>query len=245
MYTRLSTLFVKPLRTLVSGWRFPAGNKPASRKNVSQGPVGRLADTNPRGDLDLSCAKAVVSNPQARVGRGEVASVVALARDAEGFRQASGAAGKANQIAGALHRDLSRPRHFLDALQRFQSAEKHSPGLSVGLTRHVQAIVVAVDEVNVGVAGWSEQHRSAGGLADERVGSGVILSKVSLDLDDAASQARLSAVTHQHLAKKFAGHAPRIAGEKGAVKRVDGRLSMKDGQGSLGNQRSKVRTGPF
>jgi hypothetical protein len=144
--------------------------------------------------LDVSCAKTIAPNPQTRSGGSEITSVVARARDAEGFGQASRAAGKSKKIARALQRDISRPRHFLDALKRFERAEKNSPGLPLGLTRNVQAIVIAVDEIDVGVTGRSKQDRSAGGFAGEGVGRGIILSEVSLDLDDAARQAQLSGV---------------------------------------------------
>ena len=74
--------------------------------------------------------------------------------------------------------------------------------------------MIAVDEVNVGVTGRSEKDRSAGGLAGKGVGRGIILSEVSLDLDDAARQKEPSAVPNQNLAEKFASHAPRTASEE-------------------------------
>ena len=66
---------------------------------------------------------------------------------------------------------MSSSRHLLNALKRFDRAEKHSPGLPIALARNVQAIVIAVDEVDVGVTGWAEQNCSAGGIAGERSGT--------------------------------------------------------------------------
>src|SRR5580700_7592386 len=110
--------------TLFSGGRFPAGNERISRKDVAQELVGCFADADARRGYDLSCAKAVVSNPHARMVRGKIASVVALTGDAERFRQTAGPAGESYKIAGALQRDLSSPRHLFDALKRFERAEK-------------------------------------------------------------------------------------------------------------------------
>ena len=59
--------------------------------------------------------------------------------------------------------------------------------------------MIAVDEVNVGVAGWSEQNRGARGVAGEGVGRGIFVSEISLNFDDAGCQAQLSAVSYQHL----------------------------------------------
>src|ERR1700693_3983335 len=75
-----------PEATLFSGGRFPAGNGRISRKGVAQEVVGCFADADAlRGD-DVFCAKAVLSNPHARMDRGKIASVVALTVDAERFR---------------------------------------------------------------------------------------------------------------------------------------------------------------
>ncbi len=120
-----------------------------------------------------------------------------------------------------LQFDSSGASHFYQANQRFESAEKDGAGLAFPLARNVEAIVIAVDEINVGVAGRAEQDGGAGGVAGGGVGRGIALSEVGLNFDDAGRQERLLAVTHQDLAEKFAGHAPRIAGEEGAGERQD------------------------
>jgi hypothetical protein len=81
--------------------------------------------------------------------------------------------------------------------------------------------VIAVDEVNVGVAGRSEQDCSAGSVAGGGVGGGIVFAEISLNFDDAGREAQLSVVTHQHFAEEFASHAARTAGEEGAWERPE------------------------
>jgi hypothetical protein len=65
VYTHLSIEPVKPARTLVSNRRSSAGNEDVPAKDVPEGVVGRLCDADPRSDLYIFGAKAIVSNPQA------------------------------------------------------------------------------------------------------------------------------------------------------------------------------------
>ncbi len=94
-------------------------------EGIAQGLVCCIADADAGCDLDLFCAKAVLSNPQARCRRREIASVIAGARDAEGLGQASGAGGKFGKVARVVQRNASSARHFFDAFQRFECAEKN------------------------------------------------------------------------------------------------------------------------
>src|SRR5271167_887145 len=90
--------FVKS-RASIPGRSLSSGDEGISRENIAQGPVNCLADADARRSLNVLRPKAIVSDPQAGIRRGEVAAVVAGARYAEGFGQAPRAAGKANQIA--------------------------------------------------------------------------------------------------------------------------------------------------
>jgi hypothetical protein len=58
------------------------------------------------------------------------------------------------------------------------------------------------------------------------VGCGIVRSEVSLNLHDAAGEVQLSGISHQHLAKKFASHAPRIARKERSIQRLKFRSSF-------------------
>jgi len=112
---------------------------------------------------------------------------------------------------------FSRSRHFLCAEERFERAEEDRSGLAFRLTGNIQAVVIAVDEIDVGVAGWAEENGGAGGIASSGVGGGIGFSEIGLNLDDAAEKGNFP-VPHEHLAEEVAGDAPGITGEESAGK---------------------------
>ena len=117
-------------------------------------------------------------------------------------------------------RDSASVGHLFDAKERFEGAKEYAAGFAFALAGDVQAVVIAVDEVNVGVAGRAEEHGIAGGIAGGGVGSGIVLSEVSFDFDDAGGEAE-RAFADEDFAEKLAGYAARVAGEEGAGERVN------------------------
>ena len=81
--------------------------------------------------------------------------------------------------------------HFLHAGERFEGAEQNASGTAFGLAGDIEAVVVAVDEVNVGVARRPEQNRGAGGVAGGGVGGGIVLAEVGFDFDDAGGETEI------------------------------------------------------
>ena len=75
-----------------------------------------------------------------------------------------------------------------DAGERFQGAQQNGSGLAFGFAGDVEAVVISVDEVNVGVTRWSEQHCSTGGISGGGVGGGILLSEVGFDFYDASRE---------------------------------------------------------
>jgi hypothetical protein len=148
--------------------------------------------------------------------------VIAGTSDAEGFGQSSRATGEPNQVARVLESDISGASHLLDAQQGFEGAEENRARFPFALTGDVQAVVIAVDEINVGKAGRSEQDRGAGGIAGSGVGRGIVLPQVGFDFNDTCGQAELAVIAHKYLTQEFAGDGAWIAGEESAIERADG-----------------------
>jgi hypothetical protein len=111
--------------------------------------------------------------------------------------------------------------HFFYAGERFQGAEQDASGLAIGFAGDVEAVVSAIDEIDVGVAGWAEEHGIAGGEAGGGVGGGIVLAEVSFDFDDAGGEGDSPTFANQDLAQEFAGDAARIAGVEGAGEGMD------------------------
>ena len=215
MYTHLSNR-----GGLLSRKRSRVGKTGVPREDESQGLVGCFGYADAGSDLDPSRAKAVFADPQAGGGRGEVESVVLSAGDGEGLGEAPGAAGKSREMAGAGQRDPAGARHFFKTQEGFKGAEKNGPRFAFSFTGDVEAIVIAVDKVNVGKAGRTEEDRIAGCVAGGGVSGGIVGSEVSLDFDDAGREANLSA-TNQNFAEKIARDASRTTSKETAIQGED------------------------
>jgi len=147
-----------------------------------------------------------------------------------------------------MNLEAARSGHFFHAGERFEGAEQNASGLAFRFAGDVETVVGAVDEIDVGVAGWSEQDGSAGGVAGGGVGGGIVLAEVGFDFDDAGGERGFSAFTNQHLAQEFASDAARIAAVKGARQgmdlRGDGRsLRLRHAEGILNARGRGCRLG--
>lgn len=73
--------------------------------------------------------------------------------------------------------------------------------------------MIAIDEIDVGIARRAEQHGIARGIAGGGVSSGIAGSEVSFDFDDACRETN-GVFAQQDFAEKGASYADRGAGEK-------------------------------
>jgi len=124
-------------------------------------------------------------------GRAEVAGVVALAGDTEGLGEASGARGEEAKLGGAGRGgegETTEGGHGLEAADGLDGAQKDASGVVRGLATDVGAVMIAVDEIDVGVAGRPEEDGVARGLATVSVSTGVNGSEVGLGFDDASGE---------------------------------------------------------
>ncbi len=198
---------------------FWAGDEGVIGKNVAQRVGFGFADADAAGDLDGWSNKTVVAEPEAGVRGGEVASVVAEAGDTECLGQASGAGGEADEIARGLDFEFSSASHFFDTVKGFKGAEEDASAFTFGITGDVQAVVTAVDEIDVGVAGGAEENCVAGGFSGGGVGGKVVLCEIGFDFDDAGGEmGRVSA--EEEFPEEVAGDGAGIAGEKVAWERA-------------------------
>jgi len=125
--------------------------------------------------------------------------------------------------------DAASLGHFVDAGERFEGAEENAAGAAFGFAGNVEAVVGAVNEVNVGMAGRAEQDGIARSLTGGGVGGGIIFAEIGFDFDDAGGQAGAAPscfflscyFSNQHLAEKFAGYATGIAVEEFAIQGTD------------------------
>jgi len=73
-----------------------------------------------------------------------------------------------------------------DEVGYIDAAEEHAAGHSVGQTRNIQAVVIAVDEVDVSISGRSKQDGVSRRPAHGRVGCSIVFAKIGFGFYDAA-----------------------------------------------------------
>ncbi len=104
--------------------------------------------------------------------------------DTEGLAETAGSGAEEIWFGGGG--EAAEAGHGFEAGDGLEGADEDSSGLAVGLAGEVEAVVHAVDEVDVGEAGRAEEYRVARGLADEGVGGWVGEAEVGFDFGDAA-----------------------------------------------------------
>jgi hypothetical protein len=134
---------------------------------------------------------AVVSDIKAAGGGAEVPGVVALAGDGESLRETPRARGEQTQarwLGIVREGDTSEGSHRIHAGDRLQGAQKDASGLARVLAADVGAVMIAVDEIDIGVAGRAKEDSIAGGLSAVGVGSGVDGAEVGFGFNDASGE---------------------------------------------------------
>lgn len=95
--------------------------------------------------------------------------------------------------------------HDLQSAERFKGAKEYATGNAIGLTGDVQALMHAVDEVDIRMAGRAEEYGVTRGSACGGVGSGVVLPEISLGFDNAAYKRSAAFDSYQQLAQELFG----------------------------------------
>ena len=126
------------------------------------------------------------------------------AGDGEGLAEFAWAAGEF--CAGDVGCELAVEGHFRQAEQGFERADEDGAGHAFRLAGDVDAVVHAVDEVDVGVAGFAEHDGVAGRDAAKavggRVGDGAVRAVVGFDFDDATGEPAVCGAPGEELAEQ-------------------------------------------
>lgn len=166
-----------------------AGNKKA------QGQVGSAGQTYPGRDLDRVGPEPVIADPEdvtfqvgSVVGHGDAQCLTEFARS-------TAESGEGGVSAIALHDG--------DALEWFEGADQDCRGDTGTVRDHIHAGVRPVGEVRVDVSGGPKHDVIAVGATSKRVGTGICLSLVRLNLDYASREAAGGRLVHKNLTEKI------------------------------------------
>jgi len=94
----------------------------------------------------------------------------------------------------------------LDVLYGFDCAQQHSGGMAFRFGDNVHAIMHAIDEIDVGMAWWTEHHLGPRGQAFRRMRGKVMNSKVRFDFNNSTYALDAVGGAHEPLAKQFPGN---------------------------------------
>ena len=116
--------------------------------------------------------------------------------------------------------------HGLDAIDGGDGADEDSAGLAREVRGGVEAVVHAVDEVDVGAAGWAEEGKVVGGEAAVGVRGGVGEAEVGFDLDDAAGEPFAVEIVDEKLAEEGSGDDLGGTGVESSWKELGGVMGL-------------------
>jgi hypothetical protein len=129
--------------------------------------------------------------------------------------------------------------HLADALERFQGADEDAAADSSDFSADIEHEVIAIAEVNVGVAAAKEHGAIARGWSAKVVGGGVAPG-VGLGFDDATAEADAGEFADDNFADEKAGEGDGVCREFGAAEAADGNGSFAGGRGWQARQSSEA-----
>ena len=172
----------------------------ARRVVEAQGPVGGVADADPGRHGDTSRRPSLA--------QGELGASLEEVPPGEPRVDAESAAQSAGAAAGVWRRG---PLRGSGSAARIEDAPRDAGAVH----GQVQAVVHAVDEVDVEGARRAEERRRPRRAATGDVGRGIALAEVGLDLDDADGQGAPTPTAHQHAPDQAARGLRRRPGKEG------------------------------
>ena len=114
--------------------------------------------------------------------------------------------------------------HPLDSFERLQAAQEDAFADAFALAGNIQHVVIAVDEVHVGVATVEKKGFVTRREAAKSV-RGCVADDISFRFDDAAAQTHMRQIVNQRLADKKAGEFDGLDGKLAATKAADADFS--------------------
>ena len=92
--------------------------------------------------------------------------------------------------------------HGFEAVDWIESSDEDSAGFSLQMACDVEAVIHAVDEVDIYVSGWAEEYCVAGSETAGCVGCRVDEAEVGFDFGDAGGEALALEVADEELAEE-------------------------------------------
>ena len=179
-----------------------------------------LADSDAGCDGDLPHAIPIFHNSEVGTRTRQILGIVALPCDAERLAQSAGARcdlpepGDPPEIVRPVNFKPSRLSHLLDTGHRFQCAKQHAASNTIRQARNVQAIMIAIYEVNVGKPRRPKYNEVARRFAGDRMRRVVVFSKIGFGFDNPSGKNSARSLPDKQLPQQCTRHLARIAIEE-------------------------------
>jgi len=160
-----------------------------------------MPDSNARRHLDFK-PRCFVPLPHHQRPSRHIRSVL---RSGNGERSRQVSRSGSQLVDGSSFR--TPPPHQINSNHRLSRPDEHTSRLALRLGYQIQAFVHAVNEVDVRMAGWSEDDAGAIRNAASRVRGQIVTSKISLGFDDHPSRASVYQDLSEQFARNFDGVA--------------------------------------
>jgi uncharacterized protein len=161
--------------------------------------------------------------------RGAEVGAIEGAVDAQGGGEASGPAGEVEEARG-----FAMPLHLGDALEGLEGANQNATADTGDFRANVEHKVVAVAEIDVGVAAAKKHGAVARGRSAKMVRGGIAL-RIGLGFDDATAKPAAGEFADDNFADEKAGQRDRVRGKFGAAEAPHGNGSFGGGHGWQGH----------
>jgi hypothetical protein len=166
----------------------------------AEGAVGGFADAYAWGGLDCGGMVAVVGDLDGGVGRGYVEVVGVFAGDVERLAETARASGE--EFGFSVVGKAAEIGHGFKAVDWIESSDEDSACFAGEMRGDVEAVVHAVDEVDIYVSGRAEEYCVTGSETAGCVGCRVDEAEVGFDFDDASGEALAVEVADEELAEE-------------------------------------------
>ncbi len=84
--------------------------------------------------------------------------------------------------------------------------------------------MIAVNEINIGVAGGAKEDGCARSITGGGMSRWILFAEVGLDFDDSSGETKLADVPDEYFSKQFASNGAGAAGEERAIERTNRRM---------------------
>lgn len=127
-----------------------------------------------------------------------------MASDVESLTETAGASGE--ELWFGVVGKAAEIGHGFEAVDWIEGSDEDSTGVAGKMRGDVEAVVHAVDEVDIDVSGWAEENCVAGSETAGCVGCRGDEAEVGFDFGDAGGEAIALQVADEELAEEFSGY---------------------------------------